>query len=140
MNYTSIHNLPIFNWYKIHETNDLTYLLKNPKEKHSLNLAELWLEICDEYLTEFGTNEKQLEYIRLMKEATELYAKVANGERDKLTFAMLSDAKIQEIQSTFANYTFKDIYSDVQKMSNRYIDIYKESIYSFVCLINSFKK
>jgi len=57
--YDSIFNLPQWNWEQIHKTNNLSYLkvlttYRKVEVDTSNELQELWEEIYEEYIEEFG--------------------------------------------------------------------------------------
>ena len=64
--YNSIENLPVFNWFKINETQDLSYLIINKEKARKFNNKEtlnIWLKIYSEYLDNFGFNENFKKYL-----------------------------------------------------------------------------
>ena len=61
--YSSIDDLPQWNWVQIHKTGNLGYIKKlenyrNIKIDNSLVLEQLWLQIYDEYLKADCKNEE----------------------------------------------------------------------------------
>lgn len=75
--YTSIEDLPVFYWRKIHESKNLSFLIRsdiislNKKHPSKINLfilAKLWERIYDQYIEAFGFSEEFLEIHRKKKE------------------------------------------------------------------------
>lgn len=62
--YRSIEECPIWNWMKIQETGDLTYLGKASLEE----LEEIYLSMQDEIFEKFGINDKFKTYLMYMKQ------------------------------------------------------------------------
>ena len=56
--YTSIDEMPIYNWFKLNETNDLSYVLVDRSKKFKQDEAEKSLAALQkEYIDVFGINE-----------------------------------------------------------------------------------
>lgn len=59
-NFNSIEDLPIYNWQKVNQTSDLTYLLKVRRPisgKESEQLKNIWQNIFDEFIDTFDVPE-----------------------------------------------------------------------------------
>ena len=68
--YSSIDDLPQWNWVQIHKTGNLAYIKKldtyrKLDQDSSSTLEQIWLNIYDEYLEEFGLSK---EYKELLEE------------------------------------------------------------------------
>lgn len=64
--YTSIEDLPILIWFKIHETQDFTLLFKGRKSWF-VNVHKVWSQIFDEYIKVIGFNAEYLAYLEKLK-------------------------------------------------------------------------
>ena len=64
--YTSIEDLPILTWFKIHESQDLTLLYKG-FQTGFVNLQEVWERIYNEYIKRIGLNPEYLKYLDNLK-------------------------------------------------------------------------
>jgi hypothetical protein len=69
--------MPIWNWNKIHETGDLKYLVitdnyKDIEEQNNEEKADLWLDLYQQYIDEFGIND---DFKRFMRKKQQLAAK-----------------------------------------------------------------
>lgn len=140
--YNSIHNLPIYHFFKISETNNYELLIVDKSEKlpKGVDLQKVWIEIYNEYLTEFGVSEKQKEYFKLLQEATELYGLVAEGQNDKLTFAMIKDVEINELQNSFQGGSFKTLVVAIENQIGRDINVMEMSTWSFFSKVEFLKE
>lgn len=79
--YTSIDNLPQYNWRMISEKNDITFMLIDRTKmgnKHELKAA--FDKIKDEYIDTFGINENYKRILELKKEIVCLEIDVAMGD------------------------------------------------------------
>jgi len=72
--YDSINNLPVFLFDTINKTSDFTYLMIDPDQAipKNVNLFNVWADIYDEFIDEFGNNEKFEDWIRTRKRAVKL--------------------------------------------------------------------
>ena len=92
--YSSITNLPIYNFDVMCKTGDVTYLLKDGADEFPEDLDEiaLWSDIYNEFLEAFGLSENFKKYMRLRQKATRLYKEaLVDGKTHKITFAKLAD-------------------------------------------------
>ncbi len=73
MFYESIDDLPIYNWFKIHETSDLSFLLikkkKFVKMTQQLSAKKMWTQIYDEYIQKFGFSDN---FLSILQKETEI--------------------------------------------------------------------
>ena len=72
--YNSLDDIPLYNWVKIYDTNDLRYIIKNSNEENidslsykSESLLKGWDMIYDEYLNDFGLTKKYKKILQLEK-------------------------------------------------------------------------
>lgn len=68
--YTSIDTLPLFYWDKVHETDNLSYLIrtknthikkKRPNKFQELYLKKLWRDLLEQFIARFGFSENILD-------------------------------------------------------------------------------
>lgn len=56
--YENIDEIPIYNWFKISETNDLSFMVKDKKGKFDRSTAlKKYEQLYDQYINEFGFGE-----------------------------------------------------------------------------------
>lgn len=92
--YTSITDLPIYNFDVMCKTGDVSYLLKDGKDEFPeyLDEIELWSNIYNEFLDTFGLSDNFKKYLKLRAKATKLYKEaLVDGKTHKITFAKLAD-------------------------------------------------
>lgn len=100
--YRSIDDLPIYNWFKIQETNDMRYLLKvttNEADKFTFELAEIWEKIYSEFIDTFGINDTFRQMLMLRKEICVLRMKVAMKDENAylVTFAEIKEKELKQM-------------------------------------------
>jgi len=92
--YTSITEIPIYNFDVLCKTGDFNYLLKdgNSKLPEDLDEVALWSNIYNEFLDTFGLSKDFHKYLKLRAKATRLYKEaLVDGKKHLVTFAKLAD-------------------------------------------------
>ena len=115
--YTNIDELPVFYWRKIHETKNLSFLIRSdiislnkklPKGIELLILAQLWERIYDQYISEFGFSEEFLEIHRKKKEIAHYRLRmVAENNKSLQNFVNMAQNELDAMikaQGTGGNY------------------------------------
>jgi hypothetical protein len=99
--YNSIEDLPIFNWWKIHETKKMIYLFVKEKDgKRKFTNDELrllsfrWQKLYDQYLARYGFAESFIDNLEFEKEIALLKIEMYETQN----FAMETTIEIKEYQ------------------------------------------
>lgn len=97
--YNGIDDLPIYNWFKINETNDLKWICKGERENaDAKELHFTWERIFDEFIDFFGIPEKMKEVLELRRNIFVLQAQLAlTKDRTKLLFIEIEKDKLDKI-------------------------------------------
>ena len=109
--WSNIEIMPIYNWIKICETGDLRWLFIKGKGRVSDKIATHWISLQDEYLDEFGLDEKYKQQLRLEKEITGLNCDfVITRDRFLLNIIKMKEADIKATKTVeaFSFYQMKD--------------------------------
>ena len=98
----TIDTLPIHNWFRIHQTNDLTWLyIKKPKEvsvKQIKRLNAIWGIIYDEFIDTFGVPEVLKQSLELRREIAVLkYEMLVNQDASQQTFIEIKEFELEEL-------------------------------------------
>ena len=123
--FTGIDDMPIFLWNKIHETDNVAFVLRSQTifiHRKKLNvfkeyaLARIWRKIYDEYIAEFGFSENYLDIIRKRKEILRYrLQKIVTGDRSFQTFIDVCNFELNTLQQVGANGSFMDTKAYVEK-------------------------
>ena len=110
--YESIYDLPAWNWFEVSKTRDKKYLVvtDNYKKlklsnKRKVALDELWKNLNDEFIKEFGVNEKLIyRLVQMHSISNELRNMIVNEQfyryaKIKLKIKSLEDNKESEKKS-----------------------------------------
>ena len=97
--YTSIDNLPQYNWRMIGEKNDLTFMLVDRgKMANKAELKEAFEKIKDEYIDTFGINDNHLKVLELQQNIAILQIEMAvTGERVLKNWIRIAEIELQSI-------------------------------------------
>ncbi len=134
--YTDIEEMPVFNWFKVHASQDYSWLMIKPKSVSPKNVHALqakWKSLYDQYLKAFGFNESFLAIIEKEREIALMQVELAEtGNRTINTFIGLEKQKLNLLRSkTEAGANFYEIKTYVEKQMGFQIDIRKMSVMEF---------
>jgi len=144
--YDSIHNLPQWNWNKVHETANLGYLerLDNYKDvKHLVTkkLSELWEEINDELFTTFGASEENEQILRLQRNQAILRCELLiTDDRTNVTLIKIKDQEIDALKQTDEPAPYHDSITAMEKYMNYKIEPKGITVYNYQRIIADIKK
>lgn len=103
--FDSIHNLPIYNWFKCRDENDLSYLLKDePRHgtKEDVDFEELYsvyMDMITEFFKEFGqakSKKNEIDLISKIVDANLMFVK--SGDRFLLNNINVMNERLRKIQ------------------------------------------
>jgi len=99
--YQGIEDLPIYNWWKINETNELSWLLLNQELSYYADdklLKPLWEKIFDEFIDTFGMPEKMRSILELKRDIQVLeWDIILTGDKSLQTFIDIKNFELQEL-------------------------------------------
>lgn len=109
--YEDLDELPILNWFKVHETGDLSWLMKNRKSKsQSEKLKTHWKELYDMYITAFGFSDHFLKVLKKEAEIALLMIKKAETGNETLqTFIEIKQHQLKLSQQASSKADFYQI-------------------------------
>lgn len=102
--YTSIENLPIYNWFAIQKSNDVISLLKVQRvvnEDERKELTQVFEFIWREFVDAFGVSDTMRSVLELRRdilvETCDMYL---NNDRSRLTFINIKKKELEKILNT----------------------------------------
>ena len=139
--FNSIDELPIWNWWKVTETGNLNYLRRDGDLKKSTHYEEIWFELQDEYLEEFGNKEELRKMITMKKEWIENQAKfIVDGDRSALNMANIIAIDMQDESDTGGYMKREDTIIMLEEKLSRAIDPKLISVRKYNNYINYYSK
>lgn len=99
--YKSIDDLPKYNWDKINESNDYSWLLKKKfklNDKQKKYLGGIWENILAEFIDTFGIPEKMKEILELKREIFVLKCQLhLDGDKLLKNFINVAEFKLRKL-------------------------------------------
>ncbi len=143
--YSSIEDLPTWNWLQIFKTDDLSHLLlkKIRVSKKSLpELVKAWSILWDEYISHFGFGEEFISIHEKRKEIAQLkLQRIITGDRYWNTFINVAESELQLLKKEMPKGgDFWQMKSAMDKKVGFRIDIKEMPVIEFYTLLNSLKK
>lgn len=141
--YKSIEEMPAYNWFQIHKTGNLKYLLEKGKKSKSVLLIGRWKRLCEQYIERFGFGENYIEVINQEMKIGKLIIQKAETERNSLNAIIeIEKLKLEEIKGrgmSKEQSDFFDIKSQVERILKMQIDLHKTSVVEFFSYLKMIK-
>lgn len=119
--WTDIETMPIWNWNKIIETNDLApYIFKSGKGLYSKRLGKFWLDLQEQHILEFGIDDMLRQRLKLMMKLIKLNVKyIKTKDRSLLNFIEITENQLKESAGNYNIRFYKvlDALTTHKKMS-----------------------
>ena len=148
--FDSIEDLPLWNWIKIHETQNLTYIYQLdsyrnlPKilpQKELINLEEIWLELNQQIFDGFGMSENYERYLNLVRREIETRSDmIINEDRFLQNEINIIQADISLLFNSKEKQTFDSVVVDLEKYMGFRLDPKKISVknyYNYIQKVNT---
>lgn len=120
--YTAIDEMPIYNWRKINETNDLRWLFPEGKgmitPKKKTLLSEAWEKIFDSFIDTFGISKDFRRVLELRREIIVLKSKsLIYGDKSLNTMIKILNIELERLlKNTEAGVkTFSEVKGYIEK-------------------------
>ena len=140
--FNSIEDLPIWNWWKIAETGNLIYLHKDSNySKVDYSLIDLWNNLQDEYLDEFGITTEFREMLTLKKRWINVKSNfLITGERFLLNEIEEIEIDLKDNANTKVGHKKDETVIMLEQKLNFPLDPKKMSVKKYYNYINYFSK
>lgn len=140
--YNGIDELPVFNWWKVHGTNDLTFLYRIKKNISSANesecLVEVWRAIYDEYIERFGFSESYLEILNKRKQIAMMEIDMAlSGDTGLKTLINVEKDILDKVVNSQVKGDFMDIKVAIEKQLKFHLNIKDISVAEFYSYVKN---
>lgn len=109
--WTTIEEMPYWNWDKIYETGDLKYLFKSCEGVVTKRLEDVWSDLQQQHMDEFGTEDSLRTRTRTIKKLNDLNLEyIETGDRHLLNLINIQESKLQEHKDNhFSMYKVLDV-------------------------------
>lgn len=123
--FTSIEDLPVRTWFKIHETGDLSLLYKGYFKFGFINLDKVWELLFNEFIRKGHLSKEYLKHVDMMVNIAKLECQaVINPTPIGKATLLLKRAELEEKVAKQDNkpVSFMDIFSSVNKTLPYHLD------------------
>lgn len=131
--YKSIEDLPVLNWWKIHETGEYKWLLKNPNKKVNKYAPKVFKSIKSEFINEFGIDKRYSDYLDKIVEKTLLDISISKTkDKSSKIFSDILELEIEDFLTIDEKKVFNDRgFSLVSKHIGSSIKIKEVTVWEF---------
>ena len=140
--YSSIDDLPMYNWKKIHDTNELKWLFVTKQEVENNELLEKrWALIYDEYLNEFGLSDEYKEILNVKRKIANLQADyIIKGNRITLNYINIEKNALESLyDSSKKGSSFRESLVHLEKMQGIKINTKQITVADYYNYLRSIK-
>ena len=138
--YSSIENLPVWNWFRINETNDLNYLVISGVATQA-KLVELWDKIYCEFIDTFGISPQFRNILQLQKDITVLKINNAIGDgRSENVFIKIKQEELNKLISNTNANNINDLNTHLKRFLGYNINQKEVSVKEYYQDLNTFLK
>ncbi len=144
--FSSIDDLPQWNWSQIHKTGNLAYLKKlNTYRKieidNSLVLEKIWLSIYDEYLEEFGLSKEYKEILERKKEIARLKNEfIMTDNRSLLNFIKIEELELEATFDKSESMSFESVVIGIEKIQKIRLNPKEITVYVYHNYLRTLKE
>lgn len=135
--YSSIDDLPQWNWVQIHKTGNLAYIKKldsyrKLEKDNSLTLESIWLDIYDEYLEEFGISKSYKEILERKKNIAKLKNQfILTSDRSILNFIKIEELELEATFDKTEVQGFESVVVGIEKIQRIKINPKTITVYEY---------
>ena len=138
--YKDIEELPVLNWWKIHETDDLKWLVKNGK-KANIFANKRFKSIKNEFINTFGIDRKYESYLDKVWKLELLNIDIAlTGDRSKEMFANIIKVEIEDLLNEEEIKVHNNGVMHVEKFMGFKLDTKTTTVYEFYSYVKEIEK
>ena len=138
--YSTISELPVWNWWQLHEKNDPTFLLIDKKNK-VCEFAKKAIEILQEdFINCFGIDPKYKEQLKLRCDIEIAWIQQAiTGDKSSYLLIRQKEEKLKAMFSNEKEASYFTAVVALEKFLGRKIDVRKESTFDIYSYLNELK-
>lgn len=115
----NIEDMPVWNWMRVHEKGDLRYIYKISSDRELPSQCpdmDCWRRLYDQYIREFGINERYLEYLQKKKDiAIKKCDRIISGDRSLETLIEVDEIELRDMLSAGENMKFIEVIAAIEK-------------------------
>lgn len=144
--YKSIDDLPQWNWNQIHKTENYSYLKKldsyrNIEVDQSEELQNIWHQIYDEFIEEFGFSKEYMELLEAKKRIAQM--KLEYITKDDASILDMIDIEEMDLKAKFSKeegVRFEAVVMALEKRQGMPLDLKTLTVYKYNSYIRTIKE
>lgn len=134
--YSSIEDLPIWNWNQVHDTGNLGYLLHDHSEEEREDLGSTWDSLYDQYIKAFGISKQYLKELQIRKKIAQLQCElIITGDLSLKSFIGAEESYLEDMRKG-KKLTFYGSIKNIEKDRGFRFDPKIESVKTYYTYID----
>ena len=139
--YVSIEELPVYNWWKLHEKNDFKQVLKDKKDEIDDRVVEVVKELQNEFITTFGIDENYAQYLRKQIQIELMKINVLKtGDRSLETMIDILEIELEDLTRKEEDKGMSGTTIAVEKWMGFKLDTLKISTFEYYSYIKAIER
>lgn len=142
--YKSLDEMPIANWFKIQETNDLKYMLVKTRKVSTKEIEELekgLKKLSSEYIDTFGISDEYRQILELSRDIEVLKIDfILTQDRSLLTMIEIKKDQLKAISKSNNKSDLNKLKMHVNKFMGYSVDMNKTSVKEFYTYLEGLKE
>ena len=139
--YLTIEELPVYNWWKLHEKNDFKQVLKSQKDEIDERVVKLVKDLQNEFIATFGIDENYAAYLRKQIQIELLKIRVIKTkDRSLETQIDILEIELEELTNREQDKGLNSTTIAVEKWMGFKLDTKKISTFEYYSYIKAIEK
>jgi len=139
--YATIHDLPAHNWFRVHDTGDMSYLLRNRKKIGTMRqylLSGVWADLYDQYIEAFGFSKEFLTILEKQKEVALLQCeKIMSNDKSLNAIINVAKSELNDMRKDTSGGNYMTARMHIEKVTGVPFNLRTNSVYEFYSYLKS---
>lgn len=134
--------MPILNWWKLHETSDFKWLLKDDNKKVNRYAEKVAKRVRNEFINVFGLDERYKQYLKKVCKLELYYIDMAiTGDRSKKIFADVLELELKDLLTEEEkNVVYNHGVMHIERFMGFKLDVKTTTVYEFYSYVKEIEK
>ena len=138
--YKSIIDLPVWNWWQLHEKSDYTFILLDKKSQVCDSAKRAVENLQEDFINHFGIDPKYREQLKLRCDIELAWIKQAiTGDKSSYLLIKVKEQKLKAMFTGEKESSYFTAVVALEKFLGRKIDVRKESTFDVYSYLNELK-
>lgn len=138
--YKGLEDLPVLNWWKLHEENDFKWLIRNEK-KPNIFAKVRFKKIKHDFINTFGVDDRYANYLDKLCEIEMLKIDIAlNGDRTKEMFVKIAEFELEDMLNEKEAEVYNHGIIHIEKYMGFKLDTNTTTVYEFYSYVKEIEK